>query len=255
MLTPARRTALLRQLQARWLLRKDAARELLTKYGGNLPRCVVLQVGSVKISMFVEDLIQHTGERFLKEMMASPASNGIVTISVPEACMPAASLAYSLMDFDVQHGVGAKDLLDLMQTLQYCNAPGIFDAITASFGYSILIHEFVAIIQSWTTRMQAKPLSEIYFSDGQVQDSVISSVTKKLLNRDQPEQVCVILGHTFLDFSLNLMSVFSTRVVCCNCDSWFRPPDNWTSTNISADDPALVTRSFSKLYCSIVFTL
>ena len=195
-------------LRARWSRRKAAAHELLDKYGGNLPHCVVLKVGIVKISMFVEDIIQHTGERFLKEMMAGPASDGIVTISIPEADMPAASLAFNLMGFK-QHDVRLKDLLDLMATLHYCNALDMLDAITASFDQSqVFMSDIVEIIQSWIRRMQAKPLSEISFPD-QVQGIVISSLTKKFLHHDIPEKVCIIPGHPDLDFSLNLTTVFS----------------------------------------------
>ena len=122
MLTPEGRIELYKRLKERWIQRKTAAHDLLAKYGSNLPHGAVLQVGSLKFSMFVEDLIQHTGERFLKEMVASPAYDGMVTISIPESKMPAARLAFSLMDFNVQHNIGIKELLDLMETLNCCNA-------------------------------------------------------------------------------------------------------------------------------------
>ena len=194
MLTPTGRSELHKRLKERWVHRKTAAHELLTKYGSNLPHCAILKVGSLEISMFVEDLIRNTGERFLKEMTASPAADGIVTISIPEACMPAARLAFDLMEFNVQHDVGIEGLLDLMETLHYCNALDIWDAITATLG-QVNTNAFVGIIQGWIRRMQAKPLSEMCFPDGQAQGYVISSVTKSLLSPDQPEQVRIIPGH------------------------------------------------------------
>ena len=214
MLTAARRTELHKHLEARWLQRKDAAHELLTKYGGNLPHCAVLQVGSLNTSMSVADLIRHTGERFLKEMMASPASNGIVTISITESNMPAARLAFGLMDFNVQQHVGEEELCDLKKTLHYCDALHIWGALTASFSQpEVCIHEFFAVIQSWIRRMKTKSLSEIHFPDGQAQGYVIS---RMYVNNSHNEEfrVCIIPVHPCLDFSLNLMTVYSTRVAC-----------------------------------------
>ena len=200
MLPVSCRTELYERLKARWIQRKAAALELLAKYGGNLPHCAVLQVGSLKISMFVADLIRHTGDRFLEEMMASPASDGIVTISIPEADMPAASLVFSLMDFEVEQmdKIGVQELLVVMETLLYCNAVDIWNAITACFFEQHVIPTaltFCTSIQIWTRRMQAKPVSKIYFPDCDVQDYVISSVTKKFLNPDLLKQVCIIPGH------------------------------------------------------------
>ena len=157
MLTPAHRAELYKRLQARWLQRKDAAHELLAKYGCNLPRCVVLQVGSLKIPMFVADLIRHTGERFLKEIMASPASDGMVTISISESDMPAARRAFDLMEFNVQQYLRVEELGDLKRTLNYCNALDIWDAITASsYQSQVCINDFFSIIQSWIRRMKTK---------------------------------------------------------------------------------------------------
>ena len=181
-------------LKKRWIQRKRAAQELLTKYGGNLPHGVVLQVGSLKISMSVEDIIRHTGQRFVEEMIASPASNGIVTISIPESTMPAARLAFNLMEFKVQPCVGENELLDLMVTLHCCNAFDIWDAILASLG-QVYKHQFVSIIQNWTRRMQAKPLSAICFPDGQVQGTIISSVAQSILSAFQLVQVRIIPSH------------------------------------------------------------
>ena len=220
MLPVSCRTELYERLKARWIQRKAAALELLAKYGGNLPHCAVLQVGSLKISMFVADLIRHTGDRFLEEMMASPASDGIVTISIPEADMPAASLVFSLMDFEVEQmdKIGLQELLDLMDTLLYCNAVDIWDAITACLLRQLVnALDFFALVEGWTRRMQSKPVSEIHFPDGQVQGYVISSVTKESLEGYGPLAVCIIPAHPYLELSLNLMTMFCTKVACSTC--------------------------------------
>ena len=97
-----------------------------------MARTVTLKAGKQSVQVFAANLLQHTGERFLKQLLQTPDVHGCATISLQESSVPALVKAFQMLNHEGTPGrVSGPEYLNLMLTLSSCNAWSALKALNS----------------------------------------------------------------------------------------------------------------------------